>query len=115
MAQRVLVQLIDDLDGTMADDIETVEFGLDGVTYEIDLGAVNSGRLRDSLRDFVAKARRTGGRPKRAAVTHTIVGEVRTREQTRAVREWARRNGHALADRGRIPVGIIEEFEKAHR
>jgi hypothetical protein len=115
MAQKVLVQLIDDLDGTTADDIETVQFGLDGVTYEIDLAAGNAGRLRDSLGDFVTKARRTGGRAKRGAATRTIVGEARTKEQTRAIREWAHRNGHELADRGRIPASIIDEFEKAHR
>ena len=115
MAQKVLVQLIDDLDGTTTDDIETVQFGLDGVTYEIDLSAGNAGRLRDGLSDFVTRARRTGGRAKRGAATRTIVGEARTKEQTKAIREWARRNGHELADRGRIPASIIDEFENAHR
>lgn len=115
MAQKVLVQLVDDLDGTTAEDIETVQFGLDGVTYEIDLRAQNAGTLRTSLADYVAKARRTGGRAKRGASTRTIVGEARTKEQTQAIREWARRNGHELSDRGRIPVRVIDEFEKAHR
>ena len=36
MAQKVNVQLVDDLDGSTAE--STVEFGLDGVHYAIDLG-----------------------------------------------------------------------------
>ena len=62
MAQRFLVELVDDLDGTAAEDIETVQFGLDGVTYLIDLSAHNADVLRGTLREFVAKARRTGNR-----------------------------------------------------
>jgi hypothetical protein len=67
MAQKVLVQLVDDLDGTADEDVETVRFGLDGVTYEIDLGQNNGIRLRDVLADFVAGAQRTGGRTKRGS------------------------------------------------
>jgi hypothetical protein len=117
MAQKVLVQLIDDLDGTAAEDVETVNFGVDGVVYEIDLKAENASKLRDGLADFVAHARRAGGRAKcgAAATTRTIVGEARTKEQTKAIREWARKNGHELSDRGRIPAQVIDDFEKAHR
>ncbi|MCX2952823.1 histone-like nucleoid-structuring protein Lsr2 [Lentzea sp. NEAU-D7] len=112
MAQKVLVQLIDDLDGTAAGDVEAVSFGLDGVSCEIDLKQENAAKLRDSLADFVASARRV----KRAAsTTRTVVAESRTKEQTRAIREWARANGHEVSDRGRISTNIIEEFEKAHR
>ncbi|MBO0851506.1 MAG: Lsr2 family protein, partial [Pseudonocardia sp.] len=60
MAQKVTVSLIDDLDGNKAD--ETVEFGLDGKSYEIDLSSGNAGKLRDALADYVAAARRPGGR-----------------------------------------------------
>jgi hypothetical protein len=117
VAQKVLVQLIDDLDGTVAEDAETVQFALDGVQYEIDLKAENAAKLRDGLKDFVEKARRSGGRTKRgaAATIRKIVAESRTKEQTKAIREWAKANGHELSDRGRIPTHVIEEFEKAHR
>ncbi|MEV8442081.1 Lsr2 family protein [Actinosynnema sp. NPDC051121] len=117
MAQKVLVQLIDDLDGNPTDDGETVSFGLDGVSYEIDLRPENAANLRDSLAEFVTSARRSGGRAKRRAVTttHRVVAESRTKEQTKAIRDWARGNGYELADRGRIPANIIEAFEAAHR
>ena len=40
MAQKVQILLLDDIDGTEAS--ETVQFGLDGANYEIDLNALRS-------------------------------------------------------------------------
>src|ERR1700760_958193 len=62
MAQKTVVTLVDDLTGEESEDITTVEFALDGVTYEIDLDEKNTAVLRDSLAQYVAAARRTGGR-----------------------------------------------------
>lgn len=120
MAQKVLVQFVDDLDGSVGEDVSTVTFALDGVNYEIDLREVNAAKLRDSLQDFVNSARRTGGRIKRgitpaqAPSTPARTTETRSKEQTKAIREWARKNGHDLADRGRIPANVIEAFEASH-
>src|SRR5437764_1065535 len=115
MAQKVLVQFVDDLDGSVGEDVSTVSFALDGVSYEIDLREANANKLRDSLADFVNSARRTGGRIKRgvtpaqqAPSTPAKTTETRSKEQTKAIREWARKNGHDLADRGRIPANVIE-------
>jgi hypothetical protein len=60
VAQRTILELVDDLDGGKAD--ETVSFALDGVEFEIDLSAENAARLRDTVAQFVGHARRTGGR-----------------------------------------------------
>ena len=60
MAQKVHITLEDDLDGGEA--TETVSFGLDGRTYEIDLNDKNAAALRDALARYVAAARRSGGR-----------------------------------------------------
>lgn len=111
MAQKVLVQLVDDLDGTSSNDISTVTFGLDGVTYEIDLNADNASNLRNHLADYIAAARRTGGRVRRGG--SPAGGSGRNREQTQAIREWAKKNGHEVSDRGRIPAAVIEAFETA--
>jgi hypothetical protein len=114
MAQKVLVQLVDDLDGTSSNDISTVTFGLDGVSYEIDLNESNASNLRDHLSEFIASARRTGGRVKRGgAVGGVASGSGRNREQTQAIREWAKKNGHEVSDRGRIPAAVIQAFEAA--
>ena len=33
-----------------------------------------------------------------------------SREETTAIREWARQNGHTVSDRGRIPKYVIEAY-----
>jgi hypothetical protein len=113
MAQKVTVELVDDLDGTVSGDISTITFGLGGDEYEIDLTGENANKLRDNLAGFVAAARRTGGRTKRGTAK-SATRPATDREQTRAIRTWARQHGHELSDRGRIPTHIVEAFEKAH-
>jgi hypothetical protein len=114
MAQQVTIQLVDDLDGTQSDDISTVTFGLDGVSYEIDLTEANAENLRKSLQEFVAHGRRTGGRIKRGSSSKSTGGSVTaSHEQAQAIREWARRNGHEVSNRGRIPGSLTEAFEAA--
>jgi hypothetical protein len=121
MAQKVLVQLVDDLDGTASEDIETVRFALGGVPYEIDLTQDNSAKLRDVLAEFVSGARRTGARASRGGALGGSRGKSgessaagHTKEQSKAIREWAKANGHELAERGRIPAGVVSAFEAAH-
>ncbi|MCD2190770.1 histone-like nucleoid-structuring protein Lsr2 [Actinomycetospora soli] len=124
MAQKVVVTLVDDLDESEAD--ETVEFGIDGTTYEIDLSDANASRLRDELADYVAHARkvsgrrRSGGGAKAAAATAAPArkGGGRAsvdREQNQAIREWARKNtNYNVSERGRIPSEVSEAYHKAH-
>jgi hypothetical protein len=111
MAQQVLVSLVDDIDGSEA--AETVTFGLDGVSYEIDLSEENVAELRDALARFVEYARRTGGRKRsgrQPAATNGAPPAAADREQNQAIRTWARGNGYDLADRGRIPSHIVEAY-----
>lgn len=112
MAQIREVRLIDDLDGEAAD--ETIEFGIDGKNYEIDLSKENAGKLRDALADFVAAARRSGGRRSRSAPA-SAGGSRRPsadREQNQAIRDWARKRGMKVSDRGRIPAEVLEAYHK---
>lgn len=113
MAQKVLVSLVDDLDGSEAD--ETVEFGLDGVSYQIDLSNANAEELRDALAQYVEHARRAGGRKRnQKAVTSSGGGKVASvdREQNQAIRAWARKNGYDVSDRGRIPSEVVDAYHK---
>ena len=65
MAQKVTVELEDDLDGGPAD--ETVRFGVDGSDYEIDLSKKNAAALRRKLAPFIEHARKAGrGAPPQA-------------------------------------------------
>ena len=56
MAKKVTVTLVDDFDGEGSAD-ETVEFALDGVTYEIDLSSKNATKLRNDLKGWVEASR----------------------------------------------------------
>lgn len=118
MAQKILVQLVDDLDGSAAADIETVKFEIDGMAYEIDLTPGNSSRLRELLNPFVLSARRTGARGKRDSVARRGSGRAsvagNAKEQSRAIRDWAKANGHELAERGRLPAAVVGAYEAAH-
>lgn len=117
MAQKVLVEIVDDLDGGAA--AQTVPFALDGVHYEIDLSDENAQALRDVFEQYVGAGTRTGGRKIRvAAGQSTAAGTGRPtapadRERNQQVRAWAAENGYAIADRGRIPSEIYEAFNDA--
>lgn len=115
MAQKVIVTLIDDLDGSDAD--ETIKFGLDGINYEIDLSSDNADELRDSLAQYVEHARRIGGRKRtgghRKARTPARPSSSTDREQNQAIRAWAREKGYEISDRGRIPSEVTEAYFKA--
>jgi hypothetical protein len=107
MAQKVHITLEDDLDG--GDATETVSFGLDGRSYEIDLNDKNAKALRDALARYVAAGRRSGGSRGTTAKKRTQAGT-----SAREIRDWARSNGHKVPDRGRIPSDIRDAFEAAH-
>ena len=110
VAQRTVIELIDDLDGKAltSDGAETVMFALDGQQYEIDLSAKNATALRKSLVTFVAAGRRVPGSTGR---TRSRGGPARTdKEQTSAIRSWARAHGHDVSDRGRISAAIRDAY-----
>jgi hypothetical protein len=108
MARKVQYLLVDDLDGGGAE--ETVNFGLDGVSYEIDLSSKNAKDLRGALETYVASARKVGGRRGRGRGRSSGRGQ-----DTAAIREWARAQGLKVSDRGRIPADIIAKYEESNR
>lgn len=112
MAQIKEVRLVDDISGDEAD--ETIEFGLDGKNYEIDLTTDNAKKLRDVLADYVGAARRAAGPARRRGGSSN--GAPRRpsvdREQNQAIREWARKRGMKVSDRGRIPAEVLEAYHQ---
>jgi hypothetical protein len=112
VAKQTTVTLVDDLDGSTAD--EQVEFAMDGKSYEIDLSAANSAKLREALAPFVSAARRTGGRRRSTAGTATAARPSTDREQNQAIREWAQQQGMKISERGRIPSNVLEAYHKSH-
>jgi hypothetical protein len=112
MAKKVTVTLVDDFDGDGPAD-ETVEFSIDGVSYEIDLSAKNAKKLRDDLKQWTEAGRRVGGRRRGRSGGSGRGRATIDREQSAAIREWARRSGHKVSTRGRIPAEIIAAFHAA--
>jgi hypothetical protein len=115
MAQKVFVEMVDDLDGSVTEDVTTIGFALDGRSYEIDLGSRNAEKLRDGLAEFIAAGRRqragrSGGRARGSSTP-----EPAARERAHAIREWAREAGHEVSVRGRISAAVVEAYEAAQQ
>ncbi len=110
MAQRTLVIIEDDIDGSDAS--ETVAFSLDGTSYEIDLNEANAAALREAFAPYVGVARRAG-RARSSAGRGSRRSAPSPASELGAIREWARANGHQVSDRGRIPAEIREAYEAA--
>jgi hypothetical protein len=103
MAQKVQVVLIDDIDGGPAD--ETLRFAFDGTSYEIDLSAANAARFRNAAAEFVGHARKTPGRSGARRPRSASGGK------SAEIRAWARGQGLAVNERGRIPADLAAKFE----
>lgn len=110
MAQKVHIVLVDDLDGSEA--TESVSFGLDGTSYEIDLNDANAARLRDTLAEFVGHARKVGSASRRGRRSSAAAAS--TGPSAREIRDWARSNGYDVPDRGRVSAEVREAFDAAH-
>jgi hypothetical protein len=104
VAQRVVVTLSDDIDG--GDASETVSFGLDGRSYEIDLNLDNAKKLREDLARYVEAGRKRAKSGK--TYHHTSIAP-----DPRAVRAWAESNGFEVPARGRIPKKVYDAFNAA--
>lgn len=113
MAKQVITLLTDDLDGGAAD--RTVEFGIDGVTYTIDLSEKNVGKLRKALDPYIDAGSRVGrssseGRGRGGRRRNGTTPARSSRDQNRAIREWAIKNGYNVSERGRIPASVIVAY-----
>jgi len=107
MAKEIITRLIDDLDGSEAS--ESVQFGLDGKNYTIDLSKKNASALRKALKPYVE-----AGAPTRAQRGAAGRGAPRqSSDRLAAVRTWARKNGYQVADRGRIPREVQDAYDAA--
>ena len=107
MAQSVQIILEDDLEGGPAD--ETVQFGLDGRQYEIDLSTTNAEKLREALRPYAAAGRRAQGKSGRATGTRSSSSS----SETAKIRAWAKENGYEVSDRGRIHQSVKDAYYAA--
>jgi len=106
--QRVDVRLEDDLTGGPAD--ETVKFGIDGRSYEIDLNARHAADFRRQLARFLEHASLV-----RTAHRRPPVRTLANRARSRQIRAWAEEQGFDVSERGRLPREVIQQYESEHR
>ncbi len=115
MAQKVHVLLVCDLHDDEAEGSETVAFSLDGSAYEIDVCDAHGAELRDAFAPYVGAARRAGrsGGPTRGRRSSRGSSSGASRDVS-DVREWARKNGHQVSERGRISAVVQQAYDAAH-
>jgi hypothetical protein len=105
MATQTVVTVTDDLDGSEAE--ETISFALDGTEFEIDLSKAHAKDLRGALAPYIKVARKSGRR--RAGRRRTAGSD---KDETKAIRVWARQQGMEVSDRGRIPAEIQRAYKQ---
>ena len=109
MATKVLTRLVDDTDGSEA--AETVQFGLDGEKFEIDLSVDNAAKLRDALAPYIERGRKAAkDEGKRRGKQRGFRAQV---IDSHAVRVWAEANGIKVGTKGRIPANVISRYQAA--
>lgn len=112
MAQKITVTMTDDIDGDVAS--ETVNFGIDGVNYEIDLNEQNALAIREALATYIYNGRRVSGRKISGTSTATTPSSGANKERLQNIRSWAKENGHEVSERGRIKSELMDAYDKAN-
>ena len=107
MARNMHVIINDDLDGS--EGAETVTFGFEGVSYEIDLSQKNRAKCEKAFEPYVQAARRTS-RSRRSRSSRPVGPRV----DRAAVRVWAAGHGLKVSERGRISAEVLERYQAAH-
>jgi hypothetical protein len=107
MAKTVNVLVTDDIDGSAG--AGPVAFGYQNASYEIDLSPKNKAKFEEALAPFIQAARRSPGGSSRRATRTTA-----HRLDRAAIRTWAREQGIAISDRGRLSTEIINKYKAAH-
>ena len=120
MAQKVQVLLVCDLHDGEVEGSETIAFGLDGSSYEIDVCDAHAAELRDAYAPYVGAGRRAGRAVGAPAQRRSSRGPGRPagsggdKNRVADIREWARQNGHPVNERGRIAATVLQAYEAAH-
>lgn len=116
MAQKVIVRLVDDIDGSEANN--TIPFSIDGNAYEIDLNDQHANELRGAFERFATAGRRIGkasSRAGRSSGGSTASGGGVRREDSAEVRKWAIERGLMQdTSRGRISRAVYEAYDRDH-
>ena len=131
MAKTLIVQLTCDRckaeKGENVDGSDTVAFGFDGYEYSLDLCKEHAEDFHNTVQGLIGwssdRTRSGSGRRGRRGGSAEESGggggasparSASDRERLKAIRDWARENGHPnLGDRGRIPQAIVAAYDAA--
>lgn len=113
MAKRETVEWFDDLTGDPIPDgtDHHVEFMVAGRFYEMDLNPASLEQLREAVRPFAEKARPLSAAENAAVRRYTAA---RGNYDMRKVRDWAKKKGLTIQDRGRLSKEVLDAYDKAH-
>ncbi|MDQ2729228.1 MAG: Lsr2 family protein [Actinomycetota bacterium] len=105
MAKETIIRITDDIDGSEA--VESIRFGFRGTNYSIDLNAKNVAAIEKSFEKWIQHGQKfdagtTRSRQRRATIAN--------KDQTAAIREWAKANGYRVSDRGRIAAEVRDAY-----
>lgn len=116
MAKQIQEIFIDDLDGSVMDQENTVTFAIDGDSYEIDLNGTNEEALRLALAPFINKGRavRAGGHLARRRTRGSGATRSADRERSARIRAWAKANSIQVSERGRIAQTVVDKYDAIH-
>lgn len=140
MGKIVTIEYVDDLEGTSidAESVDTVDFSYRGQDYTLVLTKKNGAQFDKDVARYITAAKKAQNRDARAARKtvkrtprkastpqpparrkasprkHTAELATTGPERTRAIRQWAAENGHAVSTRGRIPTAVLQAYDAAH-
>lgn len=86
-----------------------------GGLYGVEVTVVGGAATPSTRRRAAAPANKAarGGRGARGARRPGRPGRPSRRPDASDIRTWARANGHAVSDRGRIPDSVVTAYERA--
>lgn len=108
MARVTITQYICDLTGQPVEEDEhvTIEFTVNGTAYVMDTDKDGAAKFAKVMKPYTDAARvvKAPSRPRKSG----------SAERTRKIRAWALSQGIGVADRGRVPAKVVEQYEDAH-
>ena len=121
MARITQVVVTCDLEDGDVTAVESLSFSYGGKTYTLDLCKKHLDEVKGALEGFASaghSAGRGGRGRRRAATTGRATRASRPAAAPRGesqaeIREWARAQGYAVGDRGRIPGEVRAAYEAA--
>ena len=116
MAKETFTRLIDDISGKPIEDGkgESITFSFNGQEYEIDLETKAADKFRETIKfytDHATAVKTTSSRRSSGSRSSSK----RDPEELKAIREWARKQGNDISDRGRIPSEIEDAYRAANK